>query len=500
MRSKKPLFTAIFFLVFMAGTVQAAPACGLDIFSLDAMGGNVTFFLYNTGLNATPISFQVKVNGETAFTGNTTLNTTETVKITNNVTFSPGTYTIAASASSVCNATDSETITLTLFPSFSCTSPVAHEGQDRCEPQIQSYMVCEGGGWVGKARNTERYCATCGLTTCGDGILNCGETETTCPKDALLCREEYTGNSRCSGGFLQREVRNLDCSTRFVEGERCVSGCAGDCFGEPVTGCSVFVKGLTYQTAAGASTATFTIQNTGIFGHIATVRVLLDNVFHSTSTIPLFSSQEAARTVTIATGSGSHSLQVTAAASCGATDSRTASFTIAAPPVVREPLQFPSFPLNTSVSIFPETVDMRTGDARAFTITIQSARHQQFLLSITGLPPEWLDFTSVLNVEGNATTYLTLLAEQSGLYHPTVQIVAAAENKTFTFPIEVFVASPPSLFTAAFIFDDTAMEMLIVLGGVIALALLVAYRDDLRFWLLETRWKRILASHRIRRL
>ncbi len=497
MKVKKPLFVAILFLALFAGSVQAAPLeCGLDLFSLRVNQGNVTFFLKNIGVNATTVSFQTTI-GDSVFSGNTTLAAGQIVSVGQNATFAVGSTPLSASAVSSCGATDHESITHIVLEQVSCFSPPAVAGQDRCELSTQSYFVCEGGSWVLRARNTNDYCYACGLSTCGDGVLNCGETAATCPRDArrMPCPRGYTGNYRCSGDILQQEYRDDSCRSQYVTSQQCTYGCENNaCLSSPFPGsCGISLSDVT--APSGSDTITMAVKNTGVPGHIATVRFLKDGNLVQSVSAALFSGQELRRTFHYVPPAGQLTFQ--ASASCGASDSVSVSAPVHTKPV-SPPLPTPS--LHTTFTSFPENLDLRHGDAGAVALTLTTARPQPFTITVSGIPADWVSVQSPVAVADTSVVYLTITGKEPGTYPVAISVFAQNEGKNLTADLNLFVASPPFLaFTGAFLFV-TEEIIIIIVGGVIILFIIYAFREDIRYKTVEYRWRRLLTGQKIKRV
>jgi hypothetical protein len=136
---------------------------------------------------------------------------------------------------------------------------------------------------------------------------------------------------------------------------------------------------------------------------------------------------------------GTHQIQLKAQASCGSTDSRTASISVSS--------QSQPSPqtAQTTVSIYPSSADTSFCESKFITIAVHSAKLQAFTIQVAGIPPEWVSFQTQNTLQAGEDRNLYIFAgpKELGTHQMNVTVRAEGENHVFSQPVSIYTAPCP---------------------------------------------------------
>jgi|GEM_PF-2911990 len=194
---------------------EPGPECALDVAGLDVAGDIIYYSIRNTGTEDTVISYSIRINTDTIQTGSFSLDAGHANSDHRSHDFGYDTHVITLDAVSDCGASDSQTITHTVFRPYSCTSPKGYEGDYRCDYGAHRRYRCDDGYW----HQVSGYYSECEDDDYYDDYYYHHYYYDN------PCTSRYLDGYRCDGDVLQRKYKYSDCSTTWKDWEYCSYGC-----------------------------------------------------------------------------------------------------------------------------------------------------------------------------------------------------------------------------------------------------------------------------------
>ena len=413
--------------------------CSVDAyFTKDGNGFPVANFR-NTGNWYEQVSYVITIKGNTPIRGERILEAGETLPVT--IDWPGGTGTIELDASTDCGATDRETMEFGHQDkeTYSCKYPFGYEGNNLCDYKNRAVLVCSGGNWI--TDDSRSYCHDCS-DTCGDGVLNCGETLRTCPRDARISGgwlDEY----QCSGDTLQRKRLSYAYGYEWADWKDCEAGCSN---GECIKTCGVEIVNFERTsrfTTNQAGLVTVTFRNTGERNENVKIDLYLDGKKKETRYVNNVNPGETeSKPVYYYSSRGDHRVSVQVSTDCGKSDSVYSDITVyqhtqahVDPYGKKDVLQ----PLETNAWINLNALDMEAGTSRTIPVHFQTDVPQDFEIDVTGIPEDWVSFSTPVSVERKDTAYIYLTGKRQGSWKVNIRITAEKEGLEFAYPVDVYV-------------------------------------------------------------
>ncbi len=454
------LFASAFLIISVS-----AQECTIDVFGLDVSGNTIKGKVRNTGDINQSISYGIFVNDAPVLNESINLTPGSLKLIEKTHSFDTGEYKITLNASSGCGGWDSENMWHLIFEKYECENPHGLQGENRCDYASRQFQVCSNGAWNVVAENDNEYCWNC-PSTCGDGACNCGETISSCYMDCIhgSCSQGYLDEYQCRESTLQRKYRYANCTTEWRDLYACVYGCAGgQCESYPgLPGCSVTIESLdhTNNVLYGRSTyTTSTVKNTGNITTLVNLTFFLDGQLREYYKKALGPGSSFVKTFNFNPGrTGSHSVKLNASARCGYSDARSFTLNVvstssspacnnnnACEPFRGEteencPADCGAARGETNVSIYPNQMDITLYTAKVVSVDIVSGIPQEFSISVSGIPEEWLSYSDRLDVARSRVAYIYITPQKIGHYNLSVNVHAVSESLDFGREIPVYVA------------------------------------------------------------
>jgi hypothetical protein len=209
-----------------------------------------------------------------------------------------------------------------------------------------------------------------------------------------------------------------------------------------------------------------TVRNTANRNEIITVNAYLDNVLKDSHSLNVGPNQNKMFALQFTVpNSGIHTVKVTAKANCGSSDTETFSIDVkergVSPPVVCNyngicdpgehylncphdcPLpKPPSEMLPTSASISPTSLDIVQHRSKTIIVDMQSEKTQDFSISVSGVPSDWVSYNPIEEVTGQKRAYILVVPKNTGTYTVSVTVKALSDYKEFRKNIDLFVTTP----------------------------------------------------------
>lgn len=206
------------------------------------------------------------------------------------------------------------------------------------------------------------------------------------------------------------------------------------------------------------------VVNTGNQRDSISLELFVNGVRKTSLTFSLDSGQRAIKTLYYTTISGNNKINAIARSTCGSSDSisgnvfvytdGTDAITVCNNNNVCDAGEnadncprdcFIVDPVVTSVQIIPTSLDTKQFKAKIIVVDIKSAIDQNFIISVDGVPDEWLTFEDVVDVEiidgsYQDTSYIYVYPLEIGRYNIDVRVHSMDENKDFIKTIDLFVA------------------------------------------------------------
>jgi len=424
--------------------------CGLEVDGLEAEGNTITGTVMNTGSWKQEVIYNIIINGQQVESWREVMEPGETADVEYTYSFGEGANNVRLEASSDCGSYDKEDTGHFVLVPYSCYSPYGIEGQEYCDYGSRTVKLCSAGQWMASA---VEYCYACGSGICGDGVLNCGETRETCYRDWLAqersewesthCSAKWLDDYRCDGDTLQREYRHSDCDMEWRDYEECAYGCDdGEC--NPV--CGLSIESFDYNSAVPSNQmghVTVSVMNTGEEEEEVDIILYVDGSRRSERTVELDEDERADRTIYYTESPGTHNIRVLAVSECGAAEDRYADvyFQERSTKKVQEPAPSAEGPAqDTRVTFGADSLDMEESSSRAIRIGITTSSPQDFTLSVTGVPSDWVSHEGSKRIVSSGSMYAYITAKEAGPRTIGLKVVADDEGKEFTHTLELYVS------------------------------------------------------------
>lgn len=443
--------------VYVAGPSPPLPCttcqgtkCSVEITNLDISGNNINYGIRNTGNASESISYILSVNGGSIDYAVVNMTNGSTNSYQKSYAFGTGRYEVRLDAHADCGANHSITVVRWIFDKYTCSNPSGTETQNRCDYPTGRYLTCLNGLWT--AESQDAYCNNC-PRHCGEGICSCGEGYLSCPADCpSSCVQGYTNSYTCDGNMLQRSYRYANCTTVWIAQTLCLNGCYnGACMNQTALQCGVQIMSFDYVSQVVSDSSTYVIvssRNTGESTTRINTSLWVDGALRGFNYQNIAPGADFMTTLNYPSGSpGTHAITIKSKAGCGSEDSRVASITtISTVQQPAGPYQPPVQPVQkvTSVSFYPSFIDTMPFRSRIVGIGIATAKPQTFRIDVSGLPSDWAEYSSSLNVEDEKVSYVYITPQSLGNYTISITAKAESENLTFKADIPLFAAVPES--------------------------------------------------------
>ncbi|MBI4163410.1 MAG: hypothetical protein HY512_00990 [Candidatus Aenigmarchaeota archaeon] len=436
-------------------TLTVQPNCGVFVRNLTINNNNiVSFLIENTGTINQIVDYTLKVNLQTAVINYTKINITKSVPVQTVYNFPLGVHQVEAEAKTDCGATSLEKLGYAKSPgeNTSCILPTGNHNQISCDTNKRTLIQCQNGLWNVYTKDPTGYCASCGH--CGDGTVNCGETQTSCPQDFGLSVSCDCTNRTLTLGLTPKTGQefynycksscNLTCfsDSDCQEGAQCVDyGCS-----QRSGSCLVSVKNFDYTKQLSVSSegyAIATIKNTGVLNGSVNVKFFVDNLERGNVRLPtMIPGKENSTSFYFKFNQpGSKTLKLEATSSCGAFDRETANITVYTANTVG-PGQSQSVTEATFSSSENATVNTTVGQGKELKLGLLSSQPQVIRISVTGIPEEWLDYPKIIGVENDRSVRIFVDPKTPGDYNFTVFVEGKEKNFTFASTLKVLDKVP----------------------------------------------------------
>lgn len=454
------VLTAVFciFAIFLAVNPAGAQTCGVDVYKLLIVNGDtIEGYVRNTGNASEIINYTIYVGNDLVESGSLELNASESQKVSDTYSFGYGTHTVKLNATAGCGMQDSETMVRIVHEDYACSEPKGMEGEERCDYSAREFLRCRGGDWDVIAADEDEYCYSCAPGTCGDLVCNCGETVDTCFRDCSggPCLSGFLNSYRCYGDMRQREFQYLNCTRVWADMTECAYGCSNRVCntGSGVSpGCGVAIKTFDYLdqvVLGGTSQVTATVRNTGDSSESIDLTLYIDGVSEAFRSKTINPGSESIELLVyrLPSSAGSYQMELNVTADCGSYDTSQATLNVIETimPGPHLPPQPPSPitpPAETGVSFYPTSLDMTLYSAKVIAVDIESAEDQVFSVNVSGIPPDWLEYSETVRVSGEKLVYIYVTPKDMGSYNFTVSARAESEDLEFSSRINLYVAPP----------------------------------------------------------
>lgn len=441
-------------LFALAFSAQANALCMIDVYGLDVIGNTIHGSIKNTGNQSASVRYELWIRKEKQDplirSGVVDLNSSEVRQITHEYTFGYGSYSIMLNATASCGFEDMESMGHMILDSYRCAGPYGMEDETRCDYASRKHLTCDQGRWITTAQNTGDYCYDCPYT-CGDGVCNCGEDQSTCRRDCESgqCNRGYLDEYRCVSNVLQRRYRHSDCTEDWSSVETCVQGCSNNqCIGGANEGCGVAIRSFDYISFVTEQTSPYVkvaAENTGNLTGTLTITLRVGDVVKSYSAT-VSKGQSAQNTFEFArpANPGTYAISVEVASSCGASDAVGGTLVygqqggaVQTPPAVMEP---PKQLRETGIDVYPAVIDFASCQSKVITLDIESSTRQTFVIRVQGAPEEWLDYPQQVEVDGHKTVYIYATPDRAGKYELVISADPKTEGGSFSRRVDMYVA------------------------------------------------------------
>lgn len=451
------VISSLFISVIMTASFAGAVECMVDVYDVNVIGNAIFGSIANSGEIMSPVTYELYIEKGTAKTilknGTITVAPAGVYNISHGFNFVPGDYMITLEASIGCGATDWESMGRIILKDYVCQDPQGYEGSWRCDYSRQRYYECRGTDWEIINSSAGEYCYNC-LSTCGDGVCNCGESSITCRCDCASgsCTPGYLGDYRCYSDTLQEKFRSYDCSEEWRDIQDCAFGCENDdCIGgslKPMS-CGVIITAMDYQGSALIGEIPYvnvTVRNPSNRSERIDIILKVGNAIKGSYFQTLLPGNSFTKTFTYLTPpvSGKYDIVADATANCGTNDSMKATinvfeteFGIVIPPdavVMPGPIE------NTVVEIYPGSIDLARGESKAITINIETAVAQSFNVQINGVDQSWLEYEREKAIGTKKSIYVYVTPGEAGIHELNITVTSSIEDGTYEKSVKLFVA------------------------------------------------------------
>ncbi len=424
--------------------------CGINTYNIGVQNNLITFFVKNTGTKDYFAEYTVKVNLDQIVKDFVQVKVGESKLVQRNFQFEDNKdYLIESFVKSDCGMEDSLSVQYKKVGPV-CTNPDGFTSEIKCDAANRRMIQClTGGQWSEYSKEQYLYCNSC--SHCGDGLINCGETESTCQQDYRLqascdClnKRQVVGSTVITGSNFYNSCRgvcNLDCSSDF----ECPSGFCSDfkCGIRPGS-CQLSLDDLEYNLQAGVNSTSYILAKAKNIGQIptnVTLTLKVDGNQYNQSTFPLAALEEALKTFYYSlTQVGNHKVSLDTSASCGFSQTKEVDVEVVNKTITSINLDVPAV---TIVDLDPLSITANQGSDSTFKISIKTTRPQTFVLNISGVPESWLSYPSIIGTGRERDVYVHLLARNSGEYNLSISVLG--ETQEFKFNPQVVVIEPETI-------------------------------------------------------
>ncbi len=174
------------------------------------------------------------------------------------------------------------------------------------------------------------------------------------------------------------------------------------------------------------------------------ISLWIDGVLNQSQSVWIETGQTETRTFYFSPSQGNHTLNITIRAACGASYAVNGSMFVQ--PITNITIEQPrpeQSTIQTTITVIPTYLEMTVNRTESIAINIRSGLRQNFTLNVSGVPQEWLKYERVKSVQGLDTMYVDIEPAEQGSYKLLLTVRAEAENKTFTFAVDVYAGLRP---------------------------------------------------------
>ncbi len=437
--------------VSVTRSLVVQPNCGVFVKNL-AIGNNntISFDVENTGTIDETVDYKLTVNLQKVFSEYSKLNVTDSISAQTVYSFGFGVYQIEAEAKADCGTSNSQKLGYAKSPgeNTSCIIPDGAHEEIKCDTGKRGLIQCQNGLWKTYTKDPTGYCASCGH--CGDGIINCGETQTDCPKDYGLDVRCDCGNKTLVIGLTPKTVQEFydyckgSCGLGCNQDSDCQIGyeCINYACSKRSGSCAISIKNFDYTKQIFGDQEGYvlaSIKNTGVLNGSVTVRFYLDNSQRGTFSIPIsVPGQENGTSFYYKTTPGAHEVKLEALSNCGALDKENATVNVFSASTVPAGQRASITEANST----PARINTTIGKGSEISLSLLSATPQVMKISVKGVPEEWLDYPRILGVENDRTVRIFVDPKQVGDYNLTIYV--EGKEKNFTFSSNLRVSEKPA--------------------------------------------------------
>src|SRR3989338_5777297 len=310
-------------------TLTVQPNCGVFVRNLTILNNNtISFLVENTGTIDQVVDYTLTINLQKILANYSKANITNSFSVQTGYNFGFGVYQIEAEAKADCGATNLEKLGYSKSPgqNTSCIIPDGANGEIKCDISKRGLLQCQNGLWNTYTKDPTGYCVSCGH--CGDGLINCGETQTNCPQDYGLDVSCNCENRTLVIGLTPKTTQEfydyckspcgLECNTDTdcQTGYECIDYKCGKRSGS----CLVSIRNFDYTKQISVDQEGYllgSIKNTGVLNGSVAVKFFLDDSQRGSFSIPsLLPGQENSTAFYFRTTAGSHRIRIEALSSC----------------------------------------------------------------------------------------------------------------------------------------------------------------------------------------
>jgi len=463
MNSTKFAGIAGFFVAFvMAATIvlqsASADVCGtgygVDVYSLDVHGNVISAFVKNTGSCEKPIYYTLYIDGGIVAESQFTLASGSVRQFERNYNFGYGTYEVKLTVTDRCSS-DYDRIDHIVLQQPSCGTCNTCTGCNQhvacADGWVDEYKCVDGwrqrkyvdGNCEIKWYNFDR--AECGSgSACNgyDGCSSCSSGCTTCSGcNSNTWQDGWMDNYRCSGSGVQRWFVSGGLGA-WKDWESCSHGCSN---GKCVEACGVDITAMNFKDHV-------------VAGQRTDIRVNAKNLADEKQvmSLALYVDGERKDSYSAWVDAGSmlikdffvyvdktSTVRVEASTTCGGKDYASTTLNVVQP--TTEDAYFPTIvtPVtaeDTSVYVYPDTLDIEMGSSKVIAIDIKSKRVQDFTIDVSGVPESWVSYDKRVGVNEKKTAYIYVTGRDLGMKNLVVTVKATSENLAFKQNVNVFVA------------------------------------------------------------
>ncbi len=425
--------------------------CTIDLRNIKTAGNSIIFTVENTGTLQQALNYTIKVNLDKVKNSIENINSGETKQISTPYNFEIGkTYQLEAIGVSNCGATDSVTAGYSKTGPSPCSNPDGEHNTFRTNSTEGKTYKCNNGLWEDVKSSSAEY-EYCKTDRCGDGAINCGETQYSCPKDY----NSSTAKCNCDNqAFYGQSIKpyaeefyslcKTNCSLDCLSDYDCKSGTeCKNLFCSPKPGrCAVQIRDLDYTKEMFKGQVGFVfanIKNTGLIRENISARLYVDNLKLNESSSNF--EPEADRFVSMPYTAlpGQHNLTFEAKTNnCISSDTKQLIFFTVNDVAVTKPLEVP---LATEINLQKDSLKTSTGIENAFFLDLKTNQPQIFSLKVSGVPADWLDYPTTIGITESRTVNIFIKPKQAGEFNLTIEV--QGKEKTFTSTAKLSVEPKP---------------------------------------------------------